>query len=138
MAIRGKRPASSLVRLAQGKIKNIPKGEPVPNGPVYKIAGMNAAQEAMWDEHIAPLFWLTSADSYKAYMWACLAVRFKSKKSVISSAIIGQLRALGSELGMDPASRRRLGNAEGQDDQNSPEAKYFGADSAGEGKGPRH
>lgn len=137
MAVRGRRPSATAVQLAQGKISKPPKGEPIPEGKVYKVDGMNAAQEAMWDEHIAPLFWLTSADSYKAYMWACLAVRFKAKKSVISSAIIGQLRALGSELGMDPSSRRRLGNAEGENDKNSPEAKYFES-SEGESSRSRH
>jgi hypothetical protein len=99
----------------------------MPEGPVHKLPEMTEAQERFWDSHIAPLFWLTSADSYKAYMWCTLAVRFSRRKGVISSALIGQLRALGSELGMDPASRRRLGTL--QDDNNgkdSPDAKYFG------------
>jgi len=122
------------VQLAKGKIDRAPKGEPMPEGAVYKLEGMTPDQEAMWDEHIAPLFWLTTADAYKAYMWCALAVRFKRKKSVISSAVIGQLRGLGSELGMDPASRRRLGNAEGQDDKDSSEAAYF----EGKPKGSRH
>ena len=125
MAVRGRRPSATAVQLAQGKIDKPPKGEPMPEGPVRKLEGMTEHQERMWDEHIAPLFWLTSADSYKAYMWCSLAMRFKRKHSVISSALIGQLRGLGSELGMDPASRRRLGNAEGQDDKNSVEANYF-------------
>ena len=128
MAIRGRRPSATAVQLAQGKIDKPPKGEPLPVGPVRKLEGMTDKQIEMWDEHIAPLFWLTSADSYKAYMWCSLAVRFKRKHSVISSALIGQLRGLGSELGMDPASRRRLGNAEGDSEKNSPEAQYFTAD----------
>jgi len=133
MAVRGRRPSATIVQLAQGKITKPPKGEPLPQGPVRKLE-MTERQEKMWDEHIAPLFWLTSADSYKAYMWVCLAVRFTAKKSVISSALIGQLRGLGSELGMDPSSRRRLGNAEGDSEKDSPEAQYFGTD----GTRPRH
>ena len=138
MATRGRRPSATVVALAQGKIDKPPKGEPIPNGPCYKLDGMTAQQNQMWDEHIAPLFWLTSADAYKAYMWCSLAVRFKKKHSVISSALIGQLRALGSELGMDPASRRRLGNAEGESEKNSPEAQYFDSHPEGSRTRSRH
>lgn len=127
MAARGTKPAATVVQLARGKIRpeDVPKNEPIPEGPCVKLPGMTEAMEAMWDEQIAPLFWLTSADSYKAYMWVTLAVRFRRRKGVISSALIGQLRGLGSELGMDPSSRRRLGTMGQTNDSNSKEADYF-------------
>src|SRR6478736_4073907 len=127
MAVAGNRPQSTKVLIARGKIApgDVSKEEPVPKGPVEKLPGMNEAMDDMWEEQIAPLFWLTSADSYKAYMWVTLAVRFRKRRGVISSALIGQLRALGSELGMDPAARRRLGEIGQQNGPTEVEDTYF-------------
>lgn len=88
---------------------------------------MSKAVAYLWDTWIVRCFWLTWADTPKALMWCHLQAEFERAPFRMKSARIGQLRALGSELGLDPASRARLGTATLGALSSDPAAKYLGS-----------
>jgi hypothetical protein len=105
-----------------------PRDEPQPGGRPAKPAKMSKLAERMWDEFIAPAFWLTWADSRKARMWCYLEAEAERSVHRMNSSRIAQLRALGSELGFDPASRARLGaggGGGGDAAKQDPASKYL-------------
>jgi len=59
--------------------------------------------------------WLTLADSDKLTMFCVLQAEFEKNPDAMVTARLTQLRALGSELGGDPASRERIGAREPAD-----------------------
>ncbi|HEX2430729.1 MAG TPA: hypothetical protein VHK03_08205 [Aestuariivirgaceae bacterium] len=65
--------------------------------------------QRLWQQFIAPAYWLTIADSPKAVMWCFLQAEFEAAPAKMIASRIAQVRALGSELGLDPSSRARLG-----------------------------
>lgn len=111
MAMRGRKPTATVVKLATGNRgrRPIPTGEPMPGGAIEKPDTLEGAPSVLWDRFIARAFWLTWADGPKALMWVHLQAEFERGPGEMQSARIGQLRALGSELGLDPAARARLG-----------------------------
>jgi len=127
MAIRGQKPKATHLRLVNGNAghRPIPAGEPVPIGNVEKPAKLPKRQGELWDRFIARAFWLTWADGPKAMMWCHLQAEFEKSPGKMVSSRIGQLRALGSELGLDPASRARLGAKEPHGETKDPSAKYL-------------
>lgn len=129
MAIRGQRPKPTMLRVLEGNREHrpLPTGEPSPEGAVVKPKKLRGRAGALWDEFIARAFWLTWADGPKAMMWCHLQAEFERSPAKMVSSRIAQLRALGSELGLDPASRARLGTAkETPKKDGDPAAKYFG------------
>jgi phage terminase small subunit len=44
-------------------------------------------------------------------MWVCLHAEFERDPAGMIAARVAQLRALGSELGLDPSSRSRFGGS---------------------------
>jgi hypothetical protein len=127
MAVRGRKPTATIVKLATGNPgrRPLPQCEPqstqLPNKP-RKISGRVGE---LWDE-VSGLPWLTAADGYKLHLWCALQAEFEKSPGKMVAARIAQLRAVGSELGLDPASRARLGT---KDDppKEDPAAKYFTA-----------
>ena len=63
---------------------------------------------ALWGEVAALCWWLTATDSFKAGMWCALQAEFERGPAKMTAARINALRALGSELGLDPATRARM------------------------------
>lgn len=120
MATTGRKRVSSVVRLVTGTRGRNPinPAEPKPSGrpePPRKLTGRAAVY---WKRYVVPAFWLTSADSQKAFMWVHMSAEYEASTQPgpagappvpMLAARIAQLRALGSELGLDPASRARLG-----------------------------
>lgn len=53
--------------------------------------------------------WLTKFDTPRAYMWGVLQSDFLADPKAFNAAMISQLRALGSELGLAPSSRAHMG-----------------------------
>jgi hypothetical protein len=105
----------------------LPPPDPLPAGSIERPENLDPAVAVFWDRFIARAFWLTWADGPKALMWCCLMSEFQQSPTKMLSARIAQLRALGSELGFDAASRTRMSIAE--DGTKYPEAKYLsGAD----------
>jgi|SRR5580658_8885276 hypothetical protein len=128
MAIRGKRPVPSYLRVITGNPgghNTIPIDEPQPEGAVERPAKLSKKVGAIWDRWISRCDWLTWADSPKALMWCHLQAEFERSPTKMIASRLAQLRALGCELGLDPVSRRRMGgkpNAQKKD----PASKYLG------------
>ena len=128
MAMGGRKPRSTVVRLTMGNPgkRALPKGEPVPDGAVEKPEDLTGFPAELWDKYIARAYWLTWADSPKALMWCHLQAEYEEEPKKMIAARIGQLRNLGSELGLDPASRTRLGtNDPARPEKASAAEKYF-------------
>lgn len=128
MAIRGTRPTPTVVRLATGNPgkRPLPKDEPLPQGPLVKPQKIRGRAAALWDEVAGVATWLTSADGYKLHVWCELHAEFERSPRRMVAARIGQLRAAGSELGLDPTSRARLGKTDSGKKQD-PAEQYFAA-----------
>lgn len=145
MAIRGRKP--NPLRLITGShLKDRPlpaqceSESPIPGGPVEKPKSLKGAAGKQWDTYIARCHWLTWADGPKALMWCHLQAEYEKKPIDMIASRIAQLRALGSELGLDVASRDRMGvtiltgraptqqqetSDGGKKEQVSPAKKYF-------------
>jgi hypothetical protein len=115
MAIRGRKPKPAHLRLVGGNAGKRPIAatagvQQIGNlGPAIKPRGMRGRASQLWDTTIVRATWLEWPDSEKAALWCYLHAEFIASKGKMISARIAQLRALGSELGFDPASRQRLG-----------------------------
>jgi hypothetical protein len=126
MATRGRKPTATVLKLAMGNPgkRKLPRSEPVPVGAPERPKTISGKAALLWDAIIARAHWLTWADGPKSLMWCHLQAEFeRSPKDMVASRI-AQLRALGSELGLDPASRARL-DVSPQADRLDPAEKYF-------------
>lgn len=89
----------------------MPEGEPLVEGAPVKPKWLKGRGSQLWDEIMSFAFWLTVADSYKLAMWADRQADFEKPKSRESwtASDRREHRSLGSELGLDPSSRSRMG-----------------------------
>jgi hypothetical protein len=126
MAVRGRKPRPTHLKLVTGNPgkRPLPRCEPQTSERPRKPRKIHKRAGELWDE-VAVLPWLTAADSYKLYIWCELQAEFEKSPTLMVSARIAQLRAVGSELGLDPASRARLGAGRNEPPQDDPAAKYF-------------
>jgi len=117
MAIRGRKPNPTLRLITGSHIKDRPPAKapetaaPIQGGPVERPAGLRANTVAgkLWAQYIARCHWLSWADSPKAMMWCHLQAEYQRGPDKMIASRIAQLRALGSELGLDYGSRERMG-----------------------------
>jgi hypothetical protein len=111
MAVRGRKPTATVVKLVTARpIRGRdPAAEPTLDGCPKPPARLTGRPRRLWKQFIEPAWWLTRADGQKAFMWVHLASEFENAPAEMTAARIAQLRALGSELGLDPAARARLG-----------------------------
>jgi phage terminase small subunit len=130
MGIRGAKPKPTHLKLVMGNPgdRPLPEGEPDPGGRPVKpkwLTGKRAS--ALWDEVMGFAFWLTQADTYKLAAWCDRQAEFEVKKNrrAWTAADRREHRSLGSELGLDPASRARLGHIGGKANS-APTARFFG------------
>lgn len=132
MAIRGRKPKPAYLKLIAGNpgkrqiVEDVAAeaGAARDNGLVPPRR-LKKRQQQLWDQYIRRAPWLKPLDVPRAFMWVELHVQFESDPSGMVAGKIAQLRALGSELGLDPAARARLAtNDDGQKPQD-PAAKYF-------------
>jgi phage terminase small subunit len=109
MAIRGRRPTAPHLRLIKGDRKRRRPAKAIdaagkPERPAY----LTGRAVELWNDVISRATWLAWPDGPKAGMWCSLQAEFEASPDMLS-ARIAQLRALGSELGLDPSARARLG-----------------------------
>lgn len=143
MAVRGTRPKSPELKLVDGNPGGRPihgafePQVPVPDIPAPRhldkpkwIKGVRIAE--LWDELTGMCWWLSVSDVYKIGNWCALQAEFEKAPGKMSAARLNALRALGSELGLDPTSRARMGSMKGQRKAESakaeeadPSKKYF-------------
>ena len=132
MAIRGAKPKPAFLKLVAGNPGKRPIGkdiaETVPatqdNGlrPPVKLG---SRQRQLWDQYVRRAPWLKPFDAPRAFMWVSLHEEFEQSPGDMVAGRIAQLRALGSELGFDPASRSRIGAGRLMDDNEDETKKYF-------------
>jgi hypothetical protein len=145
MAIRGRKPTPHLRIVTGSHIKDRPPPKPretdspVAGGPAEKPKRLKGPAGKHWDTYIARCHWLTWADGPKATMWCHLMAEYEKNPTGMIASRIAQLRALGSELGFDVASRDRMGVTiptgrqaqqeskpdDGKKEPVSPAKKYF-------------
>jgi hypothetical protein len=70
-------------------------------------------------------FWLTQADSYKLAAWCDRQADFENNREHWTAADRREHRSAGSELGLDPASRTRLGALKDPRRKDDLASKYF-------------
>lgn len=113
MAIRGQRPTATVLKLVTGAQKAGATGEgeraaPQPEGKPKAPRWLTPDGRKFWRQYITRAFWLTWADESKAGMWCNMMGEYASNPGGFSATMVGQLRYLGSELGMDPMGRSRM------------------------------
>ncbi|OGA59977.1 MAG: hypothetical protein A3G81_26090 [Betaproteobacteria bacterium RIFCSPLOWO2_12_FULL_65_14] len=125
MAIRGASPKPTLLRLVEGNRgrRPIPRGEPMPEGAPVKPKWLKGRAAALWDEVLAFAFWLTVADSYKLAAWCDRQRDFERHRKTWTAADRREHRSAGSELGLDPSSRARMGTKDAK--KKDAAEKYF-------------
>jgi phage terminase small subunit len=133
MAIGGRKPKPPDLKLVTGN----PGHRPIPgvdqqappeiqvrDEPLDPPKKLTKMQQVLWDRFINKAWWLTDHDVPKAYAWVCLESEFEKAPVKMVAARFGQLRILGSELGLDPMARARMGTAGGQKKADQTE-KFF-------------
>jgi hypothetical protein len=131
MATRGRKPTPAHLKLIMGNPGKRPIREdgvqegqaPYDNGlePPVKLA---KRQKQLW----STACWLTQFDVPRAFMWVELHAEFERGPTLMIAAKVAQLRALGSELGLDPASRTRIGAigaASGEDARTKDKSEQY-------------
>jgi hypothetical protein len=126
MAIAGQRAVATVVRLATGRRSVLPQNGPAePDGPPEKPAKFKGRISDLWNELCGRAPWLTVADSYKMAVWCKLYVDFERSPKNFTATMHGHLRNAGSELGLDPMSRARIGQGVRGGKKADPAAKYL-------------
>jgi len=132
MAIRGPKPKPAFIKLVTGN----PGHRPIVEDPADSISPgfdngleppkkLNRRQQELWDGYIRKAQWLTPFDVPRAFKWVHIHSEFEKGPGKMVAGKIAQLRALGSELGLDPASRSRIAGEAGKRGNSDPADKYF-------------
>lgn len=126
MATRGRKPTATVLRLVRGNPgkRAVATTAPLSDGAPVKPARLKGRAGQLWDEFVATAPWLGRHDGPKALVWCHLQARFERKPGDMAASMIAQLRACGSELGLDPGSRQRIG-ARKPDGPKDPADGYF-------------
>ena len=128
MATSGRKPTASVIKLVTGRKGRlgVNPAEPKPEGPPSPPVRLTGRAARLWASYIRPAWWLSSADSQKAFMWCHMAEEFEASPRDMTAARIAQLRVLGSELGLDPAARARMAT-DRKPPAHNPASEFFGA-----------
>ncbi len=126
----GQRPKPAILKIVEGNPggRPIPTDEPAPGGePVMPRWLRRQRAIALWDEVTGFAYWLTVADSYKLAAWCDRQADFERSRKKWTVSDRREHRTLGSEIGLDPSSRARMGspNVKPKQQQQDPAAKYF-------------
>jgi hypothetical protein len=130
MAIRGKKPRPSYLKVIEGNRGRRPlvqqRSETISHGALARPAKLRGNARKLWDYYIGKCTWLCPLDGAKALVWVHLQAQFERAPNRMIASRIAQLRALGSELGLDPVSRDRMGVMAGGAARPNPANKYLG------------
>lgn len=127
MATRGAKPKPSHLKLVTGNAgrRPVPENEPEPEGKPVRPKWLKGRGAALWDEVLAFAFWLTVADSYKLAAWCDRQAEFERKRKQWTAADRREHRTAGTELGLDPSARARMGSPGDAKPAKDPASKYF-------------
>jgi hypothetical protein len=139
--MRGRKPTPLHLRLIAGNPGKRPLPQPrtdipeIPGGPIERPENLKGIPGKLWDRYIVRCHWLTWADGPKALMWCHLQAEYERKPAEMIASRIAQLRAVGSDLGLDVTARDRLGitiptgrqaaDPDNKSPPSSPASKYF-------------
>lgn len=136
MAVRGRKPKPDHLKLVTGNPGRRPlngagvSGETAGGGelavredPLEPPKRLTKAQQALWDRFINTAWWLTDHDVPKAYVWVCLQAEYLKSPAKMIASRIAQLRVIGTELGLDPSARSRMGA--GGKKKDDPTEEFF-------------
>lgn len=134
---RGRKPKPTHLKLVEGNPghRALPEDEPTVSGGPVRPKWLKGRPSGLWDEVLAFAYWLTIADSYKLAAWCDRQADFEKNRKAWTAADRREHRSLGSELGLDPSSRARMGNdlrGAGSGKETKPKdvaAKYFNSGS---------
>jgi phage terminase small subunit len=109
----GQRPTPTLIKLARGNPgkRPLPEAEPMPENPPVMPKWLEGRGAQLWDELVRVAFWLREPDSYKLAAWCDRQAEYEKPecRAEWTAADRREHRSLGSELGLDPSSRARMG-----------------------------
>jgi hypothetical protein len=99
------------VKLATGNRgrQPLPVGEPMPEGDPVMPTYLAGREVQLWADLVRVAFWLREPDSYKMAAWCRLQADFADHWREWLPGTWHQWRTLGCELGLDPASRAKIG-----------------------------
>jgi hypothetical protein len=112
MATRGRHPKITALRPLRGSRHAALASEPMPTGTPVCPSKLSRKQRDLWARYIAPAYWLSVVDEPKAIMFINLLHEYLAAPNRMPASRIRQMRFLGSELGLDPVARRRMGQNE--------------------------
>lgn len=132
MAIRGAKPKPAFLKVVTGN----PGHRPIKEDAGLEVdrnfdnhleppKKLKKRQQELWDTYIRKAPWLSQFDVPRAFMWVEIHAEFEKDPGGMIAGMIAQLRSLGSELGLDPASRSRIGTELGKRGNKDPAEKYF-------------
>jgi hypothetical protein len=99
----------------------------MPEGVPVMPPWLEGEEIKLWDDLVRMCFWLKEPDSAKMAAWCKLQADFPFKWREWTGQTWNQWRSLGGELGLDPASRARMGMVKRGTKAEDPAAKYFKA-----------
>jgi phage terminase small subunit len=118
-----------LVKLATGNRGHhpLPKNEPMPDGDPVMPAWLNGRAVELWVELTRICFWLKQPDSYKLALWCERTAQLEDPmiRGAWTNIDRTEWRQMGSELGLDPISRARMGMVKRGTKAEDPAKKYF-------------
>lgn len=130
--MRGRKPKPAYLKLVEGNRSRRPIfADPAPaiaadfNNGLQPPRKLRKRQQELWNQYIRPCPWLSFLDAPKAHLWVELHAEFERDPTGMLSTRIAQLRALASELGLDPANRARLTAAAPERPSDDAAAKYL-------------
>jgi len=112
MGQRGPKPRATHLHVVDGTFRKDrhTEDQPTPGGDPVRPKWLKGRPASLWDEVLAFAYWLTVADSYKLAAWCDRQADFEKHRKTWTAADRREHRSLGSELGLDPSSRARMGN----------------------------
>jgi phage terminase small subunit len=83
----------------------------MPENPPVKPKWLTGRGAALWEDLVRMAFWLREPDSFKLAAWCDRQAEFEKPecRAEWTASDRREHRALGSELGLDPSSRARMG-----------------------------
>jgi phage terminase small subunit len=113
-----------VLKLVQGEKLTNPT-EPQPEGaPACPYWVRTKTAKRVWTEYVDKAWWLTWADEAKAGLFCNLLADYIRAPRSFTATMFGQLRCLGSELGLDPMARSRIKDGSGNNGKAPGLSKY--------------
>ena len=95
------------LRLVSGNAghRRLPGASPRVEGRLERPDFLQGRSAQLFDWHAERCHWLLAIDSSLLALWSVLQAEFESDPASMSAARLGNLRAAGAALGLDPSTR---------------------------------